>query len=163
MLIQCVVASVDIVYNSIQSKSVYSPLVCGNSKSADKGNSVGNSGENNDSTMSQRGVEISSGELVSRELGPSRYIPDVEEVTTFGRYWELEESSQQILDVQGKLHAKVKFWKEVLQAPSPIIECIIEGYKLPLLSLPLQFVSPNQKSALENADFVGKILRRIAK
>ena len=115
---------------------------------------MGTSGESNDSTMSKRGSENSSGELVSRELGPSCYIPDVEEVTTFGRCWELEESPQQILDVQGRLHAKVKFWREVLQAPSPIIECIIDGYKLPLLSLLLQFVSLNQKSALENADFV---------
>ena len=50
--VDTVCSSVDIVYNSIQSKSVYSPLVCGNRKCADKGNSVGNSGENNDSTMS---------------------------------------------------------------------------------------------------------------
>ena len=39
--VDTVYSSVDIVYNStqgIQSKSVYFPLVCGNSKSADKGN-----------------------------------------------------------------------------------------------------------------------------
>ena len=66
--------------------------------------------------MSQRGSENNSGE---GGLGPSCYIPDVEEVTMFGRCWEMEESSQQILDVQGRLHAKVKFLKEVLQAPPP--------------------------------------------
>ena len=55
--VDTVCSSVDIVYNStqgMQSKSVYSSLVCGNSKSADKGNSVGNSGKNNDSMMSER-------------------------------------------------------------------------------------------------------------
>ena len=62
---------------------------------------------------------------------------DGPETTELQRYWELEQSEIQILDVQGRLKNQLSFWKEVLQAPVPIIECISEGYKLPLLSPPL--------------------------
>lgn len=46
------------------------------------------------------------------------------------------------------------FWKETLQAPGPIIDCITEGYKLPLLSAPPHYSKPNHQSALDNAEFV---------
>ena len=54
---------------------------------------------------------------------------DGPETTEIQRYWELEQSETQILDVQGRLKNQLSFWKEVLQAPVPIIECISEGYK----------------------------------
>ena len=61
---------------------------------------------------------------------------DGPETTELRRYWEIEQSATQILDVQGRLKNQLSFWREVLQAPVPIIECIAEGYKLPLLSPP---------------------------
>ena len=51
--------------------------------------------------------------------------------------FKLEESPQQIVDIQGRLHERVKFWEEVLQASPQIMNCIVEGYKFPQLSLPL--------------------------
>ena len=54
------------------------------------------------------------------------------------RYWEIQqpESTAQVVDVQGRLRKRVKFWEKVLQAPSVVISWIREGYKLPLLYLP---------------------------
>ena len=76
------------------------------------------------------------------------------ETTELQRYWELEQSEIQIVDVQGRLKNQLSFRKEVLQAPVPIIECISEGYKLPLLSPPPTYSGKNQSSAHHNADFV---------
>ena len=70
------------------------------------------------------------------------------------RYWELEHDPEQITDVQGRVKDNVSFWRETLQAPGPIIDCITEGYKLPLLSAPPQFSRPNHQSALDNAEFI---------
>ena len=81
--------------------------------------------------------------------------------TELQRYWELEESATQIQDVQGRLKDKLCFWKEVLHAPDPIIDCISEGYKLPLLSSPPTFFSKNQSSACQNADFVSSAITEL--
>ena len=61
------------------------------------------------------------------------------------RFWELEQNSEQIVDVQGRLKGSIEFWRTVLNASNPVIECIEEGYKLPLLSLPPPFIAKNQK------------------
>ena len=71
-----------------------------------------------------------------------------------GRYWELEQEGLQVSDVQGQLLANIKFWEQVLETPPQIIDCIKEGYKLPLLSLPEPYRRPNHKSALQNKEFV---------
>ena len=76
------------------------------------------------------------------------------ELFELGRYWELEHDPEQITDVQGRLRDKVSFWRETLHAPGPIIDCITNGYKLPLLSAPPQYARPNHQSALDNAEFV---------
>ena len=65
------------------------------------------------------------------------------EATEFQRYWELEQNSTQVHDVQGRLKSRLSFWKEVLQAPVPIIEIVSEGYKLPLLALPQAYERKN--------------------
>ena len=72
------------------------------------------------------------------------------------RYWELEQEGIQVSDVQGQLLANIKFWEQVLEAPPQIIDCIKEGYKLPLLSLPEPYRKPNHKSALQNKEFVNQ-------
>ena len=71
-----------------------------------------------------------------------------------GRYWELEQDGHQVSDVQGRLLANINFWEQVLEAPQHIIDCIKEGYKLPLLSLPEPFKRHNHKSALQDKEFV---------
>jgi len=40
------------------------------------------------------------------------------------RFWELEQNTEQIVDVQGRLKGAIEFWKTVLKASSPVIECI---------------------------------------
>ena len=52
------------------------------------------------------------------------------------------------MDVQGRLRDRLSFWENVLKATSPVIECIRDGYKLPLFSIPVPFSGSNQKSAL---------------
>jgi len=73
----------------------------------------------------------------------------------FGRYWELEQGSGQIVDVQGRVKAKPKFWEEVLKAPVPVREWVTEGYRLLFLAMSQ---SANQISASENAVFVSSTI-----
>ena len=127
-----VVNSVNVSYNSTQGKG---GLSSGDSVGTDKGNGMGIIVQSNDVVVSPSGPGSSTQECVREELGPSVYIPDVES-TTIGRCWELEESTLQKSGVQGRLQANIEFWREILQAPPPIIDCIAEGYKLPLLSFP---------------------------
>ena len=63
-------------------------------------------------------------------------IDDGPETIELHRYWELEQGTSQIHHMQGRLKNKLSFWREVLQAPVPIIDSIAEGYKQPLLSPP---------------------------
>ena len=70
------------------------------------------------------------------------------------RFWELEQGGGQIQDVQGRLKANLNFWRDVSEAPVPIVECIESGYKFPLLTLPPPFSKLTHSSALSNASFV---------
>lgn len=38
--------------------------------------------------------------------------------------------------VKGRLHSKVQYWREILKAPSPVINIVERGYILPFLSVP---------------------------
>ena len=78
-----------------------------------------------------------------------------------GRFWEAEQGTDQIMDVQDRLRGNLSFWEHVLKAPGPTIECIKDGYKLPLLAIPAPFSGPNQKSALESAEFVTSALSEL--
>ena len=40
------------------------------------------------------------------------------------RFWELEQDKGQIQDVQGRLKGILAFWKDVLEASGPVVECI---------------------------------------
>ena len=83
------------------------------------------------------------------------------ELLELGRYWELEHDFKQITDVQGRLKDSVSFWRETLQAPEPIIDCMTDGYKLPLLLAPPRFSKPNHQSALDNVDFIQSSLAEL--
>ena len=91
------------------------------------------------------------------DLGIIGNKPELD-TTGFQRYWELEQNSIQVHDVQGRLKSNLIFWKEVLQAPVPIIETVSEGYKLPLLST---YERRNQSSAHQHADFVSSAITEL--
>jgi len=69
-------------------------------------------------------------------------------------FWELEQNTEQIVDVQDRLKGAIEFWKTMLKVSSLVIECMEEGYKLPLLSLPPIFSAKNQKLAFVHSQFV---------
>ena len=62
------------------------------------------------------------------------------------KFWEAEGSTPvQISDVQGRLKQKLSFWKDVLQAPPPVLDYIEHGYRLPLKCIPQPFSQQNHK------------------
>ena len=88
--------------------------------------------------------------------------PDCQPITVF---WEIEqgESRPQVSDVQGRLSNCLKFWEEALDPAPWIISCISEGYKLPFRTLPNKYSRPNQKSALDNKEFVLDAIQELEK
>ena len=92
-------------------------------------------------------------ETVSRptnELGNQSFQTDQEAL----RFWETDEYSVQTLDVQGQLKKNLSFWKDVLHAPPPVLDCIEHGYRLPLKFLPPPYSQSNHKSAISHRVFV---------
>ena len=77
---------------------------------------------------------------------------------SLNRCWEVEEGTDQIEDVQGRLKTCLSFWEKELE-PTPWI--IRKGYKLPLHPVPNQFCKPNQQSALTNVEFVNEALSEL--
>ena len=65
-------------------------------------------------------------------------------------------------DVPGSIHNPIyrKFWKETLNASDFIMDIIDEGYKIPLREEPPSAFSDNNRSALNNLDFVKAELDR---
>jgi len=55
----------------------------------------------------------------------------------------------------------IDFWENELDPAPRIIDCIREGYKLPLHNLPNKFIQPNQKSVLSNKEFVSQALEKL--
>ena len=46
------------------------------------------------------------------------------------------------------------FWKDVLHAPPPVLDCIEHGYRLPLKFVPPPYSQNNHKSAMLQQSFV---------
>ena len=70
------------------------------------------------------------------------------------RSWECEElgtTSPQIVDVQGRLKQHIPFWSK---APTPVVDWIQNGYRLPLQFMPTPFEQGNHKSTWDHIDFV---------
>ena len=79
---------------------------------------------------------------------------------SMAQYWEIEQGSdKQITFVQGRLRERLPFWKDVLQAPLPVVECIEQGYRLPLKHLPPPYVHQNHCSTRTHRDFVEGAVR----
>ena len=67
----------------------------------------------------------------------------------------------QITDVQGRLRKNLLFWKEVLHAPPPILNCIENGYHLPLKFIPPSYLQGNHKSTIFYHPFVDEAIQSL--
>lgn len=54
----------------------------------------------------------------------------------------------------GSLRDHVDFWSNSIRASDFIINTIVEGYRIPFLDLPENFIIPNRSSAFKFKDFV---------
>jgi len=71
------------------------------------------------------------------------------------KYWEVEQdTTQQVLDVQGRLKQCFPFWREVLQAPPPVLEWVENGYRLSLKQDPPPYCRQNHNSTEVHKVFV---------
>ena len=87
------------------------------------------------------------------------------ELHNLTKFWEVEDTLAevpvQVLDVQGKLKQNISFWHEVLQAPPPIIDCIENGYRLPLKFVPPPYSQQNHKSVELYSEFVNDAIQKL--
>ena len=65
-----------------------------------------------------------------------------------------QDTPQQVLDVQGRLKQCLPFWREVLQAPPPVLEWVEYGYRLPLKHDPPPYCRQNHSSTEVHKTFV---------
>ena len=54
----------------------------------------------------------------------------------------------------GSLKEHVEFWMNSIRASDFIVNTIVEGYKIPFIDLPENFVIPSRSSAFKFKDFV---------
>ena len=73
-------------------------------------------------------------------------------------FWEAETESALSSGVKGRLRSRAHYWTHFLQATKPILSIVEQGYVLLFMTVPMSRRFKNQKSALENADFVSKAL-----
>ena len=107
-------------------------------------------------------VGSGSGELGSVARG-ANLNPDLDpgDITKF---WEVESNEPvQITDVQGRLSLRLAFWREVLHAPPPVLDCIENGYRLPLKFIPPSRYQPNHKSTMVHQSFVADAVEKLVK
>ena len=52
------------------------------------------------------------------------------------------------------MRQNLSFWREALQAPSPILDCIEHGYYLPLKHVPPSYVHRNHNLTELRRDFI---------
>lgn len=77
---------------------------------------------------------------------------------------ELDFEKSKVLNgnVKGRLKKNVSFWEKI-GANEYILDTLRNGYKLPLFSVPQRSISKNNKSALDNMDFVEKAVSELLK
>jgi len=77
------------------------------------------------------------------------------------RSWEIEDqkdTSQQVVDIQGRLQKCLSFWTEVLHAPALVLDWIQNGYKL---YAPIPFEQNNHNSAFNHTRFVSDSVQEL--
>ena len=67
-------------------------------------------------------------------------------------YYEYEQGQKHII-VRGRLKKNIQFWRDI-GANVFVLDVIENGYKLPLFSMPPQYFSDNNRSAISEYDFV---------
>ncbi len=93
-----------------------------------------------------------------REQVQSQYNEELEVKYTYdnliddNNLYEFEQGSANKFK-KGSLRSKLSYWKEI-EASDFIVDVIENGYRLPLLSIPRQRATNNNKSALCHSDFV---------
>ena len=94
-------------------------------------------------------------------LDPTLENPDAPCPTE--KAWEIEEAMEEqgTIVVKGRLREHVDFWREVVKAPGFIIDCIQNGYKLPLFSESPPNRLSNSASALKYKDFVSQAVAEL--
>jgi len=103
-------------------------------------------------------LEVTKGSLTPKAKSEDSQEPlDQMEL---GRCWEIE-GGEQIEEVRGRLKANIDFWQHTLKPAPWVLDCIIDGYKLPLRVVPDCFTKKNQESALKNSNFVAEALREL--
>ena len=65
-------------------------------------------------------------------------------ISTIYRCWETQEKDAGTGSVRGHLGVCVSYWKQVLCAPSWVLETLRNGYVLPFYTEPTPYVLPNQ-------------------
>ena len=80
------------------------------------------------------------------------------------KFWEVESSGfKQITDIQGHLKKHLMYWKNVLYAPPPILDCIENGYCLPLKFVPPPRFQRNHNSTATHNEFVNEAIENLVK
>ena len=82
---------------------------------------------------------------------------------TVSKSWEVEvsDTEPQVADVQGRLKQNLSFWREVLKAPPWVIDCIENGYCLPLKYLPPPYSQSNHRSTELHHTFVDEAVQNL--
>ena len=124
--------------------------ILGNAPSPDHGG---------DNDQTEYHMPIQAGEAGTKIIEDTSEAFDGHELLDLGRCWEWEGSipNSQITDVQGRLKQAYMFWRDTLQASSPVLDWILTGYRLPLLCTPTPYCQGNHQSAMRHAEFVFRI------
>lgn len=91
----------------------------------------------------------------SRDHLKDEYCFDFERFTN--DYYEYEQGQKHIL-VRGRLKKNIDFWR-CIGACEFILDVIENGYKLPLYSMPPKYFNHNNRSALNEYDFVTEAIK----
>lgn len=108
--------------------------------------------------LSNHFIDLCDSESLSGSNDASEHVSGLSEIDSrpFERADFLERECRPD-SVRGRLKTNILAWKE-LESTEAVLSVIKEGYKLPLHSIPESCVLRNNKSALDNNDFVTEAL-----
>ena len=96
------------------------------------------------------GLELSEGAVQQH-----RYDDDF----VIQNYYEYEQGSSEPI-IYGRLRSCIPFWKDI-GASDDIIDTIENGYKIPFVTIPSPKYIRNNKSAIDNSDFVAEAINAL--
>ena len=111
-------------------------------------------------------------QVLSKECvdGPSvmhanedKSILDTKRDYNLNQFWEVEgQGPGQIMDVQGRLKQSLSYWRDVLEEPPYILDCIENGYRLPLKFIPPSHIQHNHQSSQTHHSFVDEAISSLS-